>query len=556
MQKIVDEDYYDFIIDNTLLDTYRENDNITPINARHSLAHIRKESDDPCIIGTYPYNFFPNIYTLTSNINYEKSGIEQVQRNVNLALFGSGVIVGVVDTGIDYQHPAFLYKDNTSRILSIWDQTIQDGAPPEGFTYGSEYSQQMINIALKSPDPLSVVPSNDENGHGTAIASIIAGSQSYEESAGGVVPQSELIVVKLKQAKQSLRKVVFVPDDAVCYQESDILLAIRYLLAAAEALKRPIAICIALGSSQTNHEGEDALSLYINYLVQIPKIGISISAGNEGNTRRHYFGAVETETFYKDFELKISSQDQLFSMEIWPSSLGRFTIEITSPTGESTQQIFPQFNECRKFDFVFESTVIWVNNYILEQETGEQLILIRFQLPIEGIWRFRISNIDNEPSTFHSWLPSGNIISNETFFLESNPDTTITAPGNAYNPITVTAYNSINNSILTTSSRGYTRSGQIVPDVAAPGFELRCAAPNNLYSTITGTGAAAALTTGIVAMVLEWAVIRGNYTNITGTNIKFLIVRGASRSSSLTYPNNIWGYGAIDIQRLFERLTV
>jgi hypothetical protein len=90
--------------------------------------------------------------------------------------------------------------------------------------------------------------------------------------------------------------------------------------------------------------------------------------------------------------------------------------------------------------------------------------------------------------------------------------------------------------------------------MAAPGFELVCALPDNRYGVLSDTSAAAAHTTGIVAMMLEWAVIKGNYPFITGFNINRLLIRGARRKSNLQYPNQIWGYGEIDIYGLFIKL--
>lgn len=190
-----------------MIPTYDTGDNITPMHLRNSLAHIPVDSANPCDLGKYPYNAFPSLFTLSSTVSLERSGIGTVQRNPYLALFGRGVIVAVIDTGIDYQHQAFLYNDGTTRILSIWDQTIQEGAPPEGYTYGTEYTREHINVALKSENPLSIVPSVDTNGHGTAIASVAAGKPSLEQSFSGVVPESDLLVVKLKPAKNNLKKI-------------------------------------------------------------------------------------------------------------------------------------------------------------------------------------------------------------------------------------------------------------------------------------------------------------------------------------------------------------
>ncbi|WP_312432161.1 S8 family peptidase [Lacrimispora sp.] len=555
MEKILDNDFYDLIINNVSIPMYASGDNITTLNFRHSLVHIPKTNSDPCNLGLYPYHSFPTLYAPTSTISIEKSGIGTVQRNPFLGLFGQGIIVGVIDTGIDYQHQAFLYNDNTTRILSIWDQSIQNGPIPEGFTFGTEYRKEIINLALKSDNPLSVVPSVDTNGHGTSIASVIAGKPNAEGTFSGIVPESELVVVKLKDAKQNLKEIFFVPENTVCFQESDIILGIRYLNSFAQSVSRPVVICIALGSSSGGHDGSGALSNYLNYLGRLPGIGLSVSAGNEGNDRRHYFNNTTEPPFYNDFELRVGENDKMFSMEIWPYALGRFAVDISTPNRESTQLIYPTIGSCRMFNFIFTPSMLWVNNFIFEEETGDQLILLRFRNALPGVWSIRIQSIDNEPISFHSWLPSGDLLSNETFFLSPNPDTTITSPGNGLHQLTVTAYNQINDSILIESSRGYTRSGLVKPDIAAPGYQLPCAILRNQYGSITGTGAAAAHTAGAIAMILEWGISRGNYTSMTGYDVNRLIIRGARREGANVFPNNIWGYGQLDINNLFRRLT-
>lgn len=557
MQKILDENYYDIIISNVMRSTYDTGDNITYMNLRHSLAHIPIPSipPDPCDLGTYPYNAFPSVLTLSSTVSLEKSGIGTVQRNPYLALFGRGVIVAVIDTGIDYQHQAFLFNDGTTRILSLWDQTIQTGTPPSGYTYGSEYTREYINVALRSENPLSIVPSEDTNGHGTAIASVLAGKPNAAQSFSGVVPEADLVIVKLKPAKNTLKRIFFVPENVECYQESDLIIGLSYVTEFAKRLNRPVAVCIAMGTNQSSHDGRGATSYITNFLAEQPQTGIIISAGNEGNKRRHYFNNTVADPYINEFEMRVGETDKLFSLEIWPFAPARLSVEITVPNRETTGQIFPTLGECRRFSFVLNESVIYVNNYIFEEETGDQLILIRFQNPIPGIWTIKLQNLEKEAFSFHSWLPSGNLISENTFFLNSNPDTTITAPGTSTHPLAVTAYNGENDSILPESGRGYTRTGYIKPDIAAPGYQLTCAVPGNQYGTITGCGCAAAQAAGIEAMVFEWAVPRGNYTTITGNDVNRLLIRGARRNPSNTYPNNVWGYGQIDINTLFERLT-
>lgn len=191
-----------------------------------------------------------------------------------------------------------------------------------------------------------------------------------------------------------------------------------------------------------------------------------------------------------------------------------------------------------------------------EEESGDQLILLRFQDAMPGIWSFNVQSMENEPLSFHSWLPAGGLISDDTFFLNSDPSTTITSPGNGSHQLTVTAYNQFNDSILIESSRGYSRNNLVKPDISAPGgIRSPVRSLETVFGTLTGTGAATAHATGAIAMILEWGIPRGNYTSLSGNAINSLITRGARRESSIIYPNNIWGYGMLDINELFQRLT-
>ena len=159
----------------------------------------------------------------------EVSGILKMQNQPVLALKGRGVLIGFIDTGIDYTNPAFRYSDGSSRIVRIWDQTIQDGTPPVGILYGADYTREQINAALLSENPYDLVPSRDMNGHGTFLAGVACGSESENGDFIGAAPQSEIIMVKLKEAKQYLRDFFFVKDGVPAYQENDIMMAVSYL---------------------------------------------------------------------------------------------------------------------------------------------------------------------------------------------------------------------------------------------------------------------------------------------------------------------------------------
>ncbi|WP_236355041.1 S8 family peptidase [Konateibacter massiliensis] len=554
--EIISEDYLDIIVENELLPLFR-NSPYTTITFVSSLVHIPVNTFNKCSLGqaTFSYSVLPILYTTEATLSLEKSGIQQIQLNPNFNLYGQGVLIGIVDTGIDYQHEAFIGRDGTSKIVSIWDQTINDGGnPPQGFTYGTEYTKEQIDAALASEDPLAIVPSQDVEGHGTMIAGVIAGTPNVSQAFSGVVPDSQLVIVKLKPAKIINKEMLSIPVDRLCYQESDIMFGVNYLISVAQRLNRPLTVCIALGSSQGGHDGYGTLSRYLAYVTRLPSTAVVASAGNEGNTRRHFNGTTRASGEITEFELNVSSNDKEFFMELWQQIPFRLSIDIRSPTGEYIAPIYPTLEECNEITFIFEPSRLYVNNMLFDIQSGDQLILIRFNNAQEGIWRFGIRNIDNTVSEFNVWLPAGNLISPETYFLNSNPDITITSPANAPDIMTITAYDPTTDGIAPFSSRGYTRIGGIKPDLAAPGVNLTCPTLNNGYGAITGTGASAAHTTGITAMVLEWAVVEDNFIPINGFIIKELLIRGARRLPTLTYPNNVWGYGMVDVYGMFRML--
>ena len=558
VNKIVSEDYADIMVQNRFLSRYATMEAI-PLDNRVSMINIPVSEINMCSFDEFGYQAFPFLDIMESSLSLNASRIPNVQNQPNLGLLGQGVLIAVIDTGIDYLHEAFRNADNTTRIHSIWDQTINDQDTTvennnSTILYGKEFTRDMINEALSSENPLEIVPTKDEVGHGTAIAGIIAGKENYEQNFRGVVPLADLVVVKLKQAKKISKKMFSVPEDVICYQETDIILGINYVREQAEILNRPLAICIALGSNQGSHDGRGVLSFYLAELADIPGISVVISAGNEGNGRRHYYGLLASNTPFNEFQVRVGKDEKSFAMEIWKRSPSRISIDITSPTGEYIKPIYPSLSSCIEHNFIFIPTTVWVNNYLLENYSGDQLVLIRFVNPSEGLWKFRVYNLDNQTTDYHVWLPSKGIITEETYFIDSNPDTTITSPANSFYPITITAYNHVNNSIYYAASRGLTRSGVLKPELAAPGVEIICPIANNKYGSLTGTGAAAAHATGITVMLLEWGIIKGNNTDIDGFDIKSMLIRGAKRNPDDSI-NNIWGYGRIDAYGVFEALT-
>jgi Subtilase family. len=559
--KIISNDYMDLVIMyNGNPDSLKKFEQYSPhlMNVYYAVLYIPVAEVTPRLLTDYGYNAIPKCYTLLDMQSLAESGVTKLRTNEPFNLRGNGVIVGIVDTGIDYTNPVFQKADGTTRIISIWDQTIDsvDQYPKLPFSpyYGTEYTADQINQALKSANPLEVVPTVDEISHGTKLAGIAAGNENKENNFSGVAPNSDLLIVKLKQAKNNLRDYYSIPPDVPCYQENDLIWGVQYLIDMARILNRPVSVCIGLGTSQGAHNDSGNLNDIVSVIGDFNGVSITAAAGNEGNARRHFSGTLDQKTSPLSIELTVSEKDKGFTMEIWGDPPLIFSVDILSPSGEYVPTIYGRLEETRTIRFIFEQTIILIDYILIEEETGKQAIIMRFKNISSGTWKFQLTAKNDWPGAIHSWLPAGNFISNETYFLQPNANITLTSPANSTVPMTIVAYDSDNGALYTNSSKGFTTSDIINPDFAAPGVNLTCPGPNHSFTTITGTSAAAAHTTGIAAMILEWGIVNNNYKNLDTIGIKKFLIRGAKRNPQLKYPNTDWGYGIVDVFNAFSIL--
>lgn len=419
-------------------------------------------------------------------------------------------MIGFLDTGIDYENPVFQNLDKTTRIAGIWDQTIQSGTPPESFDYGSHYTRDMINEALASKDPHSLVPSVDNNGHGTFLASIAAGSGDPGAQFIGAAPESVIAVVKLKQAKQYLRDYYFIPDTAPAFQENDIMLGMRYLHLLAEKLKLPLIFCLALGSNLGGHSGSLPLSItaqqYTLLSNRIPVIGV----GNEADQRHHFYSEIMNTSDTKTVEIRVGENTTGFMMELWTELPNILSISLTSPSGESTSRIPIRAGTSTTFNFLFENTTVYIDYRLFVESTTSELIHFRFSDAAPGIWKLVVEPIQIIDGRFHIWLPVREFLSGEVYFLNSNPYYTLTAPSDSVQPISVSYYDSSNNSIALSSGRGFTRTEQVKPDFTAPGINITGSLPGGRFESRSGSSTSVGITAGAAALLVEWHLQQKN----------------------------------------------
>ena len=522
------------------------------INAIYGVVYAPLTEIDALNISTYSYSFIPKCYTHMDFGSLSASGITRLQEHPSLQLKGQGTALAIVDSGIDYRNPLF-QNEMGSRILCIWDQTLEgDGTE---VPYGRVFWKNDIDRALASENPLEIVPSTDTNGHGTRMAAVAAGNYFPEENFSGAAPEAMLIVVKVKQAKKYLREFYLFPSEAELFQENDIMMGVDFAVRTANDRKLPLSVCLGIGSSQGAHIGRNPLSIYVDYASQFSRISVSIAAGNEGAARHHYAGRLTHRENQASAELRVGNKEPGFTLEFWGEPPEIYNLSLQSPTGEILDISASLGDVTQELSFIFVETRVEVNYVSIERQTGYTLAYFRFIQPAAGIWRIFVQGRDGQNVEFHMWLPVQGLISEETYFLEPSPYNTVTAPGDSLESITVTAYQYRDNSLYVQASRGFMPDGNVVPQVATPGVQIRVPQLNGLYGLASGTSLSAAQTAGAAALLFEWAVVRGNQPYFTGSSVKNYITRGAKREDRLTYPNRDWGFGRMDLYHTFELLT-
>ena len=526
------------------------------INEIFGVLYVPLESMGELEVTGTSYNSIPKCYTYMDMEAAGASGITRLHDHPYLKLRGKGTAVAVIDSGIDYQNAVFRNAGG-SRIAYLWDQSLEDGTDIAGteVPYGRLFRKNDIDQALAFEDPFSVVPSRDTNGHGTALAGIAAGNMVPGENFTGAAPEATLIIIKVKPAKQYLRNFYLYPPDAEVFQENDVMMAIAYAISWAKKLEMPLSICLGIGSSQGAHLGTNALSQYVDYVANFSQVSVSVAAGNEGNTRNHSTGIFSQGREQIVRELRVAEREQGFTIEFWGEPPEIYELSIQSPTGEILEVSSSIGSRTQELSFVFVETKVYVNYILIERQTGYSLVYIRFFHPASGIWKIFTQARNRQNVQFHIWLPVEGLISQDTYFLEPSPYTTVTAPGDARNSITATAYQHRDGSIYIAAGRGYTPDGMITPHLAAPGVNVKVPLVRGGFGTRSGTSISAAQTAGIAALLFEWAIIRDNQPFFTGSSVKYYLQRGARREENMQYPNPEWGYGKVDLYHTFELLT-
>ena len=526
------------------------------------------------------YYSVPKLYGLMDTTSFDASGITATLNQPLLNVRGQGVLIGFLDTGIDYLREDFKASGGRTRIAAVWDQTIQsvnyeedtgeaagteqyDREQVQGMVqYGTVYTREDINAALaaerEGQNPYDIVPSRDENGHGTFLASIAAGNrdEAASETADyiGAAPEAEILMVKLKPAKKYLRDFYLLPERVEAYSETDMMMGVRFLQQYAIREKKPLVICVGLGTASGSRTGALPFADLLNTLARQVNTVVVTCTGNEANNRTHTSGLAVSDTEPSEIEITVGADERGFVMEIWAESLDILSVAITSPSGERISRIPARIDTGGVYNFLLERSQVAVNYRVVESASGYEVIFMRFINPAQGIWKIHVYSLTNIVGRYNAWLPLKQFLSGDTYFLNSNPSTTLTEPGAAERVISVGAYNHITDASYAASGRGYTATGLIKPDFVAPGVDVYGVRAGGGYTTRTGTSVAAAHAAGAAALLLTWGVTNGNLPYMGTNEVKSVLIRGAKRENNTVYPNNIYGYGKMDVIEAFYKL--
>lgn len=563
-EKIVSEDYMSIILDfrlpEQILPIFGEGFCYQQIEGTLGVYYVDKSLQPAPSASQYLYRYIPQLFGLEAfpdagdrGFNpqpLEASGILAQQRPP-LSLTGRGVILAVIDTGIDYRERAFRYSDGSTRIRAIWDQTDQSGDPPEGFAYGTLYGREDIDRALNAEDPFEVVPQQDEIGHGTALASVAAGSSlDGGITFTGAAPDVELVVVKLRQAKQYLRDYYIVREDVPAYSTDDLMFAVKFAETFAISFLQPVVILLGLGTPLGCHNGTSILSEYLQSVSQRLGRAVVVGGGNEGNSAGH-FRAILTETM-KQAEIRVGEGSKGFVAELWGMQPAEFRVSVRSPGGEMISEVDFRLGRSVDYTFVYERTRLQMDYVANERNTGDELVVMRFENPTPGIWSVMVRGVRTAPeAVFDLWLNARQFLSGEVYFLAPSPEVTLTMPSYEPDAVTVSTYNSANNSFYYNSGQGFSRTGRMIkPDLAAPGVSV-----STVRGPYSGSAMAAALTAGAVAQLLQWAVVERKAPFVSGREIRTYLTRGAQEESGEDYPSRRWGYGRLDMRKTFDEIA-
>lgn len=480
-----------------------------------------------------------------TDVGRQVSCIDIVQ-DMPLSLRGKGTLIGIVDSGIDYENAEFRNEDGTTRIVSLWDQSV-NGRPPAGYLAGTEYTREQIDAALATEDKevrRQMVKTSDVSGHGTAVAGIAAGNGRGSEGRRfrGAAPEAELIIVKMGA-----------PREGGFPRTTELMRGVDYIVRKAVELRRPVAINISFGNTYGSHDGTSLVERFLNDIADMWKNVICIGSGNEGASAGHVSGKVRRQ-ISETVELAVQQREPALSIQIWKSYVDEMGVSVISPSGRQAGPFY-EFLGAQRYILGDTELLIYYGEpkpYSVKQEI--YLSLLPGKQYIEsGVWKIVLTPGRIVDGEYQMWLPTQTSLNMGTAFLQPNSMSTLTIPSTASLAVTVAAYDARTFSYADFSGRGpagmYEGENVLKPDIAAPGVRVTAPVPGGGYQSFSGTSFAAPFVTGSAALLMEWGIVRGNDPYLYGEKVKVYLRKGAKQLAGYErWPNALLGYGALCVR--------
>ena len=480
-----------------------------------------------------------------TDVGRQVSCIDIVQ-DMPLSLRGKGTLIGIVDSGIDYENAEFRNEDGTTRIVSLWDQSV-NGRPPAGYLAGTEYTREQIDAALATEDKevrRQMVKTSDVSGHGTAVAGIAAGNGRGSEGRRfrGAAPEAELIIVKMGA-----------PREGGFPRTTELMRGVDYIVRKAVELRRPVAINISFGNTYGSHDGTSLVERFLNDIADMWKNVICIGSGNEGASAGHESRKVRRQ-ISETVELAVQQREPALSIQIWKSYVDEMGVSVISPSGRQAGPFY-EFLGAQRYILGDTELLIYYGEpkpYSVKQEI--YLSLLPGKQYIEsGVWKIVLTPGRIVDGEYQMWLPTQSSLNMGTAFLQPNSMSTLTIPSTASLAVTVAAYDARTFSYADFSGRGpagmYEGENVLKPDIAAPGVRVTAPVPGGGYQSFSGTSFAAPFVTGSAALLMEWGIVRGNDPYLYGEKVKAYLRKGAKQLAGYErWPNALLGYGALCVR--------